>query len=162
NESGKFLAELGAVLTLWTTIVVAWRSLVGHRLRSILTALGVVIGVASVIAMLALGAGTRDKMTATIRQYGANLLIVRPQQRSSASGVRTADKWKSLSLQDAESILASVGEVEMATPDLEDTFQAKYKNRNKRVSVSGEAPTYFAIRNFQMEQGRGFTDEDVN
>lgn len=148
-------------MLLLTIMRIAFRSIVANKLRSFLAILGIIIGVASVIAMLALGEGTRKKVTAQMRNFGANLLSVRPDYRSNAGGIRTG-AYESLKLADAEAILAQVPEVEMVTPDLDADFTAKYQNKNKRVQVNGEAVTYFTIRSFPIEKGRAFTEDEVN
>ncbi|MGI8906224.1 MAG: ABC transporter permease [Candidatus Sumerlaeaceae bacterium] len=139
---------------------VAFRALRAHKLRALLTTLGIIIGVASVIAMLALGAGTREKITAQVRSFGANLLSVRAAQRGGSSGVRTGMQ-QNLIPEDAEAILAQVPEVVAVTPDLDGDAQVKYMNKNCKTEVNGEAPTYFDIRSFPIAHGRIFTDADV-
>jgi putative ABC transport system permease protein len=143
-----------------TLIKVALRALRAHKLRTLLTTLGIIIGVASVIAMLALGAGTEVKITSQVKAFGANLLSVRAGQRGGGSGVRTGTQ-QNLRVEDAEAILKYVPEISMATPDLDGEVQAKYGNRNARVDANGEAPTYFAIRYFFIAQGRIFTEAEV-
>lgn len=145
----------------WTTTKLALKSISANKMRSALTVLGVIIGVASVIAMLALGAGTREKVTESMRAFGANLLVVRPGQRAGSSGVRTATQ-QNLRLEDAEAILRQVQEVEMVTPDIDESMQVKFMNHNVRVTVNGEAVPYFAMRNFVIEKGRSFTEDEVN
>ncbi len=148
-------------MSFWTTFSIALRALRAHRLRSLLTALGVVIGVASVIAMLGLGAGTKEKITGSMRSFGANLLTVRPEYSGGGSGVRTAAR-QNLKVEDAEAILQGVPAVDMVTPDIDSTMQVKRLNKNKSVRVNGEAPTYFTIRNYPVERGRVFTDAEVD
>jgi putative ABC transport system permease protein len=140
---------------------VALRALRAHKLRTLLTSLGIIIGVASVIAMLALGAATKEKITKQVRSFGANLLSVRAGQRGGSSGVRSGIQ-QNLKPEDAEAILAQVPEIESVTPDLDGDLQAKYMNKNCRTTVNGEAPTYFDIRNFPIEFGRSFTETDVD
>lgn len=144
----------------WTIIRVALRALRAHKLRSLLTCLGIIIGVASVIAMLGLAAGTREKITSQMKSFGANLLSVRVNWGGGSSGVRTAVR-QSLTVEDAQAILAQVPFVESVTPDLDGSIQAKYGNKNVRVTINGEAPTYFDIRNFTIEQGRSFNDTEL-
>jgi len=131
-------------------------------MRSLLTTLGIIIGVASVIAMLGLAAGTREKITAQMSAFGANLLSIRASWGTPGSGgVRSTPK-QNLKLEDAEAILQQAGEyVEAVTPDLDGSVQAKFGNKNTRVSINGEAPTYFEIRNFPLAEGRAFTDAEV-
>lgn len=147
-------------MSFWTTLAVALRALRAHPMRTLLTALGVVIGVASVIAMLGLGAGARDKMTASMRSFGANLLTIRPEH-AQGGGARTNAR-QNLKVEDARALLAMVPAIEMATPDIDDTMQVKRLNRNKSVRVNGEAPTYFEMRNYPIAKGRIFSDSEVD
>jgi putative ABC transport system permease protein len=146
---------------LWTTVKIALGNLRANKMRSFLTILGIIIGVASVIAMLALGAGTREKVTQSVRNFGANLCSVRPAYRGGSSGVRS-DTFAALRLEDAEAILQQVPEVEMVSPDMDQDYQVKYMNKNARIAINGEAVTYFKIRNFPIDTGRIFTEAEVN
>lgn len=141
---------------------VALRALRAHKMRSLLTTLGIIIGVASVIAMLGLAAGTREKITARMSAFGANLLSVRASYGGGGSGVRTAAR-QNLKVEDAQAILDQLPEyVEAVSPDLDGSVQAKFGNKNSRVSLNGEAPPYFDIRNFPIATGRVFTDAEVD
>jgi putative ABC transport system permease protein len=144
----------------WTIVKVALRSLAANKLRSFLTMLGVIIGVGAVIAMLGLGAGTREKVMSSVRTMGANLLVVRPGLTSVGSGVKTAERVN-LTIEDCEAILDQVPEIEMVSPEVTGRFQVKYMNKNSRPSLQGEAPTFFPIRNYVVERGRPFSDNDV-
>lgn len=147
-------------MLIWTIIKVALKSIAANKLRSVLTMIGIIIGVASVIAMLGLGAGTEEKITASVRAMGANLLVVRPSYRS--SGGVASETQRDLTLGDAEAIVREVPQVVQVAPDVSSRYQAKYMNKNTNVTVSGQAATYFAVRNFEVEKGRIFTDAEVN
>ena len=147
-------------MNLLVIIKVALRSIRGNKLRTFLTVLGIVIGVMSVISMLALGAGTREKITQQVRNNGANLFSVRPGYRPAASGVRTGT-YNNLKIKDAEAILEQVPEIEMVCPDTDDDYIVKHMSHNARVQVNGEAITYFVMRNCQIASGRAFTEEEV-
>lgn len=144
----------------FTVIRMAFRSIRANKLRSLLTILGIVIGVASVIAMLALGEGTKAKVTQSVSSFGANLVSIRAGQRGGSSGVATGVQ-QNLTVEDAEAIIKNVPEVEMVSPDIDSDFQIKFGSRNRRISVNGEAPTYFTIRSFPLQSGRIFTDQEV-
>lgn len=144
----------------WTIIKVALRALRAHKMRSLLTALGIVIGIASVIAMLGLAAGTREKITSQMRSFGTNLLTVRASWGGGGSSVRTTQR-QNLTVETAAALLRDVPLIEAVSPDLDGTVQAKYGNRNTRVSMNGEAPPYFEMRNFPIAAGRIFTDREV-
>lgn len=147
-------------MLIWTIIKIAFKSIAANKLRSFLTMLGIIIGVGAVIAMLGLGAGTKEKVTESVKSMGSNLLSVRPARRwgGGVSGAETKD----LTLKDAEAILENVDDVVMVAPEVTSRFQAKYQNKNTQASVVGEASTYFAVRNFEVEQGRPFTESEVN
>jgi putative ABC transport system permease protein len=157
---GRFRSNDSSVL-FWTVVRVALRNLGASKMRSFLTILGVIIGVASVIAMLALGAGTRAKVTQSVRNYGANLLSVRPAWRPSTGAVRTGS-YVTLKVADAEALLHQIPEIEMVSPDMDEDYQVKYMNRNAMVQVNGEAVTYFIMRNFPISDGRAFTEDEVD
>lgn len=147
-------------MLIWTIIRIAFKSIAANKLRSFLTMLGIIIGVAAVIAMLALGAGTKAKVTDSVKGMGSNLLVVRPEQRW-GGGVSSAER-QDLTLEDADAILANVPVVEMVAPEVSSRFQAKYLNKNSQVSVVAEPSTYFAVRNFEISGGRAFTESEVN
>lgn len=147
-------------MLIWTIIKVAFKSIAANKLRSFLTMLGVIIGVAAVIAMLGLGAGTKEKVTQSVKSMGSNMLVVRPASRW-GGGVSTGDR-KDLKLEDAEAILRDSPEVIMVAPDVTSRYQAKYMNKNTNVTVAAEPVTYFKVRNFEVEKGREFTEGEVN
>ncbi len=147
-------------MLIWTIIRIAFKSIAANKLRSFLTMLGIIIGVAAVIAMLALGAGTKAKVTESVKGMGSNLLMVRPSSRW-GGGVSSAAR-QDLTLEDADAILEQVPVVEMVSPEASSRYQAKYLNKNSQVSVLAEAPTYFKVRNFVVEYGRAFTESEVN
>lgn len=145
----------------WVIVKVALKSISANKMRSFLTMLGVIIGVAAVIAMLGLGAGTKEKITASIKSMGANLLVIRTGQRQGGTGVFTGTS-QNLKLSDAASLLQQVPEIEMISPEVNGRQQVKYLNKNSRVSVNGEAVTYFPVRNFSIDKGHAFTEQDVD
>ena len=144
----------------WTIVKVAFRSIAANKLRSFLTMLGVIIGVAAVIAMLGLGAGTKEVITATVRAMGANLLVIRPGARMSG-GVRGAGADRDLTLEDGQAILREIAEVVMVSPEVSDFGQVKYMNKNTRTRILGQAVTFFKARNFDIARGSRFTEQDV-
>jgi putative ABC transport system permease protein len=147
-------------MALWMIVVTAVRMLRSNKLRTFLTLLGMVVGVAAVVLVVAIGAGTRKSITDSVRGFGANLLSIRPEFRRTATGVR--DSFAAIRVEHAEAILRGVPEVDMVSPDLDESLQVKYMNHNDRIQVNGEAPTYFTMRNFPLARGRVFTDQEVN
>lgn len=149
-------------MLVWTIIKVAYKSIAANKLRSFLTMLGVIIGVAAVIAMLGLGAGTKEKVTESVKGMGSNLLVVRPEWRR-GGGVTGGGQRRDLTLEDASAILRNVDQIVMVSPEASARgVQAKYMNKNTQVSVVGVPPTYFPVRNFEIAGGRAFTEMEVD
>jgi putative ABC transport system permease protein len=146
----------------WSAIgTMAVRSLTGNKLRSLLAALGVLIGVGAVIAMLSLGAGAQKDIVGRVSSLGTNLLMVRPGLHRGPGGV-SSNSYRNLTVDDAEAILEEVDGIESVSPVVSGRSQLKYFNKNTNIMVMGACPTYFTIRNFELERGRAFTDLDVN
>jgi putative ABC transport system permease protein len=137
---------------LWTIVKVALKSLIANKLRSFLAMLGIIIGVSAVISLLSLGAGAQKEISNQVSSMGKNLLTIRPGSRNSG-GVRSS-LANTLKLEDAESILSEITEVEEISPVASSSYQIKYFNKNTFSSVNGIASTYFSIRNIKVEKGR--------
>ncbi|HOZ47544.1 MAG TPA: ABC transporter permease [Candidatus Hydrogenedentes bacterium] len=144
----------------WTIVKVALKSLSANKLRSFLSMLGIIIGVAAVVSMLALGTGAQKKILDQVTAMGANLLIVRAGQPP-RQGVRGGQS-ETLVVEDVEALLNEIPEIESATPVVQSNAQFKYYNENKQAPILGAAPTYFAIRNYEVERGRAFTDGECD
>jgi putative ABC transport system permease protein len=138
----------------------ALRSLYANRLRSALAALGIMIGVSAVIALLSLGAGAQRSIVASVSVLGTDLLMVKPGLRRGPGGVRVGIH-RNLTLDDAEAIVAEAEGVGQVSPVVRGRAQVKYFNRNSNTTVVGAAPTYFGIRNSEVERGRAFSDMEV-
>jgi putative ABC transport system permease protein len=131
-----------------------------NRLRSALTMLGVVIGVASVILMLAIGEGSRRRVETTISSLGSNQLIVLSGAAGNA-GIRSgAGSLPNLSLDDAAAI-AELYSVAAAAPVANIPVQAVFGAKNKATSVTGTTPSYLRINNMTLTAGVSFTEADV-
>ncbi len=144
----------------WTIIKVALKSLFASKLRSFLAMLGIIIGVAAVISMLALGSGAQAQVMERFSAMGSNLLIVRPGRRRGHGGARTGT-YQNLTLEDAEAIVAEVPAVRQLSPVVRGGAQLKYFNENAPASIIGASITYFPIRNFEVERGRAFTEVEA-
>jgi putative ABC transport system permease protein len=139
---------------------VGLKALLANKLRSVLAVLGIIIGVAAVISLLALGEGTRESIMSRVSSLGANLLIVRPGQagrRGVASG-----QAQTMTLEDALAVAAKVPGVRLVSPVVSRSQQLKYFNKNAAVSVYGVSPAYLDIRGFEIGHGRNFTDIEVD
>lgn len=139
----------------WTIIKVSYKSLLANKLRTFLAMLGIIIGVGAVISMLALGAGAKSQVMERITAMGTNLLVVRPggeRRHGVQSGTR-----ESLTLKDALAIRDEIQGIEAVSPLVRGMAQVTYFNENVNTTISGSALTYLDIRNFELDQGRGFT-----
>lgn len=143
-----------------TVLRVALKSLAANKMRTLLSMLGIIIGVGAVISMLALGSGAQKQVLDSIQSMGTNMLVIRPGQ-AGMRGVSMGNQ-DNLTLIDTEAIFKKVPEVLEITPVVGGSAQLKYFNKNSRTNMTGAAITYFSIRNFEVERGRPFSESEVN
>ena len=147
-------------MNILTTLRVAYRALSRNKLRSLLTMLGIIIGVAAVIAMLAIGQGASNAVKAQIASLGTNMLIVFPGA-SNQSGVRTqAATFTRFTEDDAIAISKQCPAVEYVTPVVRSVQQTIANNQNWRTAIWGGYPNYFNIRAWPLQSGSYFTGSD--
>ncbi|MBN2106132.1 MAG: ABC transporter permease [Deltaproteobacteria bacterium] len=142
------------------TIRISLRALRANKMRSGLTMLGIVIGVGAVIAMLAIGAGARERVSAEIDSMGSNLLIVFSGSTSSGGARMGAGSDPTITLQDAEAIKRECPAVLDVGPSHSGTAQIVYGNQNWSTIVIGTTPSLLEIREWQIAQGRPLTEQD--
>ncbi len=143
------------------SIHIARRSLMGNKMRSFLTMLGIIVGVLAVVAMISIGQGAKVSVQERISQLGSNLLFVRP---GSAFRHGVHGGWgsrTSLRPEDAEAIVEECPSVEMVSPEVSTRAQVVYKNKNWNPSISGTGADILAIRGWKMEAGSFFRNSDV-
>jgi putative ABC transport system permease protein len=138
----------------------SWRAIVANRLRSFLTMLGMVIGVAAVVLMLSVGQGAQSAIDDTISSMGSNLFIVLSGTTTSGGQRMGLGSSPTLTMSDAAAI-AELPNVVAAAPVQPGTAAMVYGGNNWSTSVTGVTPDYLAVRNWGMESGFGFTDADV-
>jgi len=144
------------------SVRIALRALQVNRTRSALTMLGVVIGVAAVIAMVGVGTGATARIQAQIQSIGSNLIIVLPGSLSS-NGVRLGSgAVATLTEDDAKAIAAECPSVAAVAPSVRGGVQVVYGNNNWATTVQGVTPDYMTIRDYTMLSGLFFTDQDVD
>ncbi|MGE5269800.1 MAG: ABC transporter permease [Thiohalocapsa sp.] len=143
------------------SVLIAFGALRTNKLRSALTILGIIVGVAAVVCMVAIGAGARARITDNIQTLGANLLYVIPGAARSG-GVRLASANNGLSEDDAEAIQREVPGVQLVTPLVARGAQAIAGNRNWAVSVVGNNGDYLLARDWPLLAGRAFRDDEVD
>jgi putative ABC transport system permease protein len=144
----------------WTTMKLSLKSLLASPMRSILTMLGIIIGVMAVIAMLALVAGVQREIMTRIKALGTNLLVVRPGQNGSR-GVASGTQ-QTLTILDAEAVRDRAASLQYVAPGVSGSVQVKYMNHNTRTRLMGTTSTYLPIRDYAVEKGRVFTDGEVD
>jgi len=141
---------------------IAYRSLRANRMRSILTMLGMVIGVSAVIAMVAIGAGANERIAAQISSIGSNLLLVLPGSTTSG-GLRSGfGSAPTLTMADARAIGRELPAVRLAAPSIRSTSPVVYGNQNWSTLIQGVTPEYFEIREYRLAEGRFFTADEVD
>jgi putative ABC transport system permease protein len=142
----------------------AGRALRSNPLRSALTALGVIIGVASVVAMVALGSGAQAQVERSIASLGSNLLIVVPGAARGGGGVRAqagaGGGWDSLTMDDAAAIQAQIEGVVAVAPSQRARTQIIANGLNWNPQVEGVTPDYLIARDWEIAQGRMFDDTE--
>jgi putative ABC transport system permease protein len=148
---------LRPLLTGW----IALRALRRNKLRTSLTALGIIIGVASVVAMVAVGNGAQANIESKVAALGQNLLTVSAGSKRSA-GVNTGlGGAGTLTLADATAIAREISDVVAISPEVSTSGQAVANGRNWSTSVVGESPDYLKIRDWKLDRGAMFSDRDV-
>ena len=144
------------------SIRIALRALKVNRMRSALTMLGIIIGVAAVIAMVGVGAGATARIQDQIQSIGSNLIIVLPGSISS-NGVRLGSgAVASLTQDDAKAIAADCPSVSAVAPTVRGGVQVVYGNSNWATNAQGVTPDYMTIRDYTMLSGQFFTTQDVD
>jgi putative ABC transport system permease protein len=146
----------------FATIRTAVRALGRNKLRSALTALGIIIGVGAVISMIGIGNGAKAQVEAQVASLGQNVVMVYPSSSSSSSGVRLGyGSAVSLSLEDAEAIEEEIEQVNAVSPEYYAYLQATAGNQNWKTKLYGESEDFFAIRQWRIIDGEAFTEADV-
>jgi len=134
-----------------------------NKVRSGLTMLGIVIGIASVIAMVAIGQGTQAAVQSSIQSLGANLLMVTPlSQRAIGTTVSAGFGSAQTLTPDDATALAALPGVAAAAQEISGRYQVVYKGQNTNTTVMGTVPDYLQVRNVQVDQGSFITDSDVS
>jgi putative ABC transport system permease protein len=147
-----------ALLMLGSTLLMAIRELRRNTMRSILTTLGIVIGVGAVITLVTLGRGATEKVTSEISRMGVNLLFVAPGAQRRESTVSEAPRF---TLQDVEAIAREVPAISAVAPLSSRGALAVYANKNWNTQVTGTTNAYFDVRGLELAAGRTFSDAEL-
>jgi putative ABC transport system permease protein len=147
----KFLGLLGSV----------WGGVITHKLRSFLTMLGIVVGVAAVIILMAVGKGSTQSIVSRFSSLGANTLTVSPGSSQQQGGVRLAfGSASTLTLEDSEAIAANVNHVAAVAPTSSTQVQAIVGKLNERATVTGVTPEYAQVNGLQIAEGEFISADD--
>jgi putative ABC transport system permease protein len=146
-------------MNLLESVQMAGKTLLSNKLRSVLTMLGIVIGNASVIAMIGIGQGGQKYVNKQLESLGPNVIFVIPGNQETQRISR--DVPKTLVLEDAEAIASQVPTVAGVTAELNSRQVVTYRNRNSDVNIIGTTPSFLVVRDFETDKGRFFTDIDM-
>lgn len=151
-------AKEKTLIDIWESTKAAFTSLHRNLFRTLLTLLGIVIGVASVIAMLAIGDGAKNEIVERISSLGSNLLLVRP------GAPNTRGRWSVATLvpEDVAAINAEVPNLIAAIPELTGSQTLRYGNRDTSTEMNATSSDFPLVRQWSIEEGTFFTEEDEN
>ncbi|MGD0274984.1 MAG: ABC transporter permease, partial [Syntrophales bacterium] len=149
------------MISIPSTLKISFRALRVNKMRSALTMLGIIIGVAAVIAMIAIGAGASQKIEEQIASIGSNLLIIVPGSTTSGGLRMGAGSQPTLTTGDADAILKECPSVAEVAPVLNGLAQVIYGNQNWSTEIDGTTQSMLIIRNWTLSSGRPFTDQDI-
>jgi putative ABC transport system permease protein len=145
---------------IWETVMLAQREIRRNALRSSLTILGIVIGVAAVITMVTIGAGATAQVTADIAKLGSNLLQVRPGQGFHGPG-GTRSTASDFKIADADAILQEISGLAAVAPAASRASQAIYGNANWSTTIMGSTNAFLDARDWNLQSGRRFSDGEL-
>jgi putative ABC transport system permease protein len=147
-------------MMLWDSFWIALGSLRANKLRSFLTMLGIIIGVASVITMVAIGAGAQTQVAEQIRSLGANVLMVEPGAVRDGGLRKESGSAHTLTESDARAIGGEIRQVQAAAPSIRASFQVVHEEKNWNTAVNGTTDDYFTIRDWGLLAGRLFSQTE--
>ncbi|MEY2479392.1 MAG: putative transport system permease protein [Verrucomicrobiota bacterium] len=148
-------------MRLGSTFKIAFRALRRNKMRSVLTALGIIIGVGAVIAMVGIGNGAKAQVEAQIASLGQNVILIFSGS-TTASGIRTG--WGgagTLKVEDADAIRREVGGITLVSEEVVSNTQVAAGNQNWFTRIYGESADYFDLRQWPLAEGGPFTAQDV-
>lgn len=141
---------------------IALRAIAANKMRSFLTMLGIIIGVASVIAMLAIGQGSKMSIQKNISEMGSNMIMIRPGQDKGPGGARQdASSMQTLKLKDYETLCEQAKYLAAISPSVNASGQFINGNNNTPSTIYGISPDYMEIRRLKVKDGEMFSEEDI-
>ena len=140
---------------------VSLKAIASNKMRSFLSMLGIIIGVAAVIIMMAIGQGSKESIRKELSTMGTNLLTIRPGADMRGGVRQDPSAMQTLKMADYERIVREKKFVTKVSPEVSSSGQAIYGNNNTTTTIYGEAPEYLDIRLWTIEEGECFNDEDI-
>ena len=140
---------------------IALRAIGANKMRSFLTALGIIIGVASVITMLAIGQGSKRSIQANIAEMGSNMIMIHPGQDMRGGVRQDASSMETLKLTDYQSLKDECNYIKGISPVVSSSGQFIYGNNNTQSTIYGVNTEYLDIRQLSVSNGECFTDQDI-
>ena len=140
---------------------IALRALANNKMRGFLTMLGIIIGVASVITMLAIGQGSKKSIQAEISEMGSNMIMIQPGGDIRGGVRQEASSMETLKLEDYQNIVDETRYVAAVSPSVNTSGQVIYGANNAPTTIYGISPDYMEIRRYQVEDGEMFSDQDI-
>lgn len=140
---------------------IALRALANNKMRGFLTMLGIIIGVASVITMLAIGQGSKKSIQAEISEMGSNMIMIQPGGDIRGGVRQEASSMETLKLQDYQNIVDETRYVAAVSPSVNSSGQVIYGANNAPTTIYGISPDYMEIRRYKVEDGEMFTEQDI-
>ena len=140
---------------------IAFRAIANNKFRSFLSMLGIIIGVAAVIVMMAIGQGSKESIRKNISQMGTNVIMIRPGADMMGGVRQDPSTMQTLNIADYESFIKDKKYVTYVSPEVNASGQAIYGANNTNTTIYGESLDYLDIKQWEISQGVAFTDEDV-
>ena len=140
---------------------IAFRALANNKLRGFLTMLGIIIGVASVITMLAIGQGSKRSIQAEISEMGSNMIMIQPGADMRGGVRQSAEDMETLKLEDYNDIVNETRYVSAVSPSVNSSGQVIYGANNAPTTIYGITPDYMDMRRYKIEDGEMFTAQDI-
>ncbi len=144
-----------------TLLKLAWSSILKNKMRTLLTMLGIVIGIGSVIVMVAVGHGAQSQIEAQINSLGTNLILVTPGSSQQGGVSQGAQTFNRITVEDAQKLKAEASTLSGVSPVIFARLVAIGPSGNWRTTINGVSADYFTIRDWPMLYGDQFTDADV-
>lgn len=147
-------------MKIYRSLKISQKTLLAHKLRTVLALLGIIVGVSAVIIMIAIGNGAEEEVVSKIEAMGTNLVIVNAGEIKTTGGRQFKGTVTTLSLEDVDAIEKNISPVVGAAPIQTKKLQVKYGNLSTNTTIVGSTPNFTSVRNFKVEKGAFFSEMD--